>query len=315
LRIFPLYYGALALVFVVYPLVASPSGAFREIAGRQGWLWLYSSNVRIYLTEKWGFFEGECHLNHFWSLAVEEHFYLVWPLAVFLLGRRPLMALCGACAVTAVAWRALLVQGGHSFLCAYTFTPCRMDALAIGAFLALAARGPAGLAGMRTPALALGALCGVTLLGLFFVRGGLLIEDPWMQTGGYTLLAAFFAAVLVVTVTASPSGLVGWFGHSALLRFFGKYSYGLYVWHGLALPFLQGYLTPRMTDLLGSPFLVVVVQTAVSIAITLAVALLSWHLYEKQFLKLKRFFEYRRAESPDSSREPLLAGSGSGRVE
>jgi peptidoglycan/LPS O-acetylase OafA/YrhL len=100
---------------------------------------------------------------------------------------------------------------------------------------------------------------------------------------------------------------VGWFGHSAFLRFFGKYSYGLYVWHGLALPFLQGYLTPRMTDLLGSPLLVVVVQTAVSIAITLAVALLSWHLYEKQFLKLKRFFEYRRPRQEQAPEDRAVA--------
>src|SRR5262249_25896126 len=159
--------------------------------------------------------------------------------AAFLLGRRPLMALCAACAATAVVWRAALTHDGHGFPCAYVFTPCRMDSVAVGALVALAARGPGGLAPLRGPAVAPARTCGAALVGLFVARGGLLIEDPWMLTGGYTLLAVFFASVLVVTVTAPPSGLLGRLGRQRLLRFFGKYSYGLYVWHGLALPLLQ----------------------------------------------------------------------------
>jgi peptidoglycan/LPS O-acetylase OafA/YrhL len=296
LRIFPLYYGVLALVFLAYPLYdAAPSDAYREISGRQGWLWAYASNIQMSLTGTFDFWAGNWHFNHFWSLAVEEHFYLVWPFVVFLLGRRQLMAVCLACVATAFVWRGVLTNGHHSFLCAYTFTPCRMDALAIGAYLALAARGPTGLSGLRRPALLLSRLTGAGLLVLFIGLRGLKIEDPWMQTGGYTLLAIFFAALLVLAVTAPRGSLLGRLGRRRFLRFFGKYSYGLYVWHGVALLLLQQLPTADLVESLGWPLPAVVLHTGLSIGITVAMALLSWHLWEKQFLRLKRFFEYRRS--------------------
>jgi peptidoglycan/LPS O-acetylase OafA/YrhL len=115
-----------------------------------------------------------------------------------------------------------------------------------------------------------------------------------VQTIGYTLLAVFFGAVLVRAIVAQPTGLWGRVCNAQVLRFFGKYSYGLYVFHGLLLPWVETkWLMAWLTRHLPSFYLAWVVHLLLLTLASLAAALVSWHLYEKHFLKLKRFFEYR----------------------
>src|SRR5690349_16228621 len=86
LRIFPLYYGILVLVFLVAPLIAVLRGPTLDyLVDRQAWAWLYAVNIYIAREGDWAF----SYLDHLWSLAVEEHFYLVWPFVVGLLAWRP----------------------------------------------------------------------------------------------------------------------------------------------------------------------------------------------------------------------------------
>ena len=74
LRIFPLYYGVLALVFFVAPLIPLFQGPTLDyLVDRQAWAWLYAVNIYIAIQGDWSF----SYLEHFWSLAVEEHFYFV----------------------------------------------------------------------------------------------------------------------------------------------------------------------------------------------------------------------------------------------
>ena len=68
--------------------------------------------------------------------------------------------------------------------------------------------------------------------------------DPWNRTVGYTLLAAFFGSLLVMAVTDGPDRALGRFFRGRVLRFLGKYSYGLYVYHFLLLPTFRR-LVPR----------------------------------------------------------------------
>ena len=76
----------LALVFFVAPLIPLLRGPTLDyLVDRQGWAWLYAVNIYIARQGEWSF----SYLDHFWSLSIEEHFYLVWPLVVFVLARRP----------------------------------------------------------------------------------------------------------------------------------------------------------------------------------------------------------------------------------
>jgi len=79
LRIFPLYHGVLFLLFFVFPLFPSvyPTG-LEESARHQAWVWPYGVNLFIALRGWWAL----PYISHFWSLAIEEHFYLLWPLVV-----------------------------------------------------------------------------------------------------------------------------------------------------------------------------------------------------------------------------------------
>src|SRR6516164_5005605 len=86
LRIFPLYCGVLALVFFVGPVIPLLQASTLDyLLERQAWAWLYAVNIHVAKHGEWSF----SYLNHFWSLSVEEQFYLFWPLVVFLLARRP----------------------------------------------------------------------------------------------------------------------------------------------------------------------------------------------------------------------------------
>src|SRR5262249_7856054 len=148
LRIFPLYYGVLLALFVVAPLIFSAAGLwprvtqmlgkyasdYEVIRANQAWLWLYAVNLGSGV--EWSFLAG------FWSLAVEEHFYLVWPFVVWWLRSPRLIAACVGCAVLALVIRVVLWRAGWAgelrFL--YEFTLCRMDGLALGALLAVLSR-------------------------------------------------------------------------------------------------------------------------------------------------------------------------------
>jgi peptidoglycan/LPS O-acetylase OafA/YrhL len=139
LRIFPLYYGVLALVFFIAPLIPLLRGPMLNyLVDRQSWAWLYAVNIYIAKQGDWSF----SYLEHFWSLAIEEHFYLFWPLVVFLLATRPrtLIAVSLGTALCAMLARLTGSLMGLSWWTTYVLTPFRLDGLALGAFLAVTAR-------------------------------------------------------------------------------------------------------------------------------------------------------------------------------
>src|SRR5258708_14308594 len=143
LRIFPLYYGVLAVVFFGVSLIPALRGS--EIAGlreHQAWAWLYGINVYLSIQGGWVL----SYIDHFWSLAVEEHFYFVWPLRVCLLGARPRLLMRKALGLSAVslAARGTASLSGTSTVATTVLTPFQLDALCLGGFFAVWLRQPRG---------------------------------------------------------------------------------------------------------------------------------------------------------------------------
>jgi len=292
LRIFPLYYGVLALVFLVAPLIPLLQGATLDsLLDRQAWAWLYGINIYLAGHEEWSF----SYLNHFWSLAVEEHFYLFWPFVVLLLARRPraLIAVSLAISLGAMSARVIGILLGLSWWTTVVLTPFKLDGLALGAFLAVMARQPGGLDWLvrALPRIAtmIGGLVVVTFVWTVLVsRQGLDVVGSIRAA----LLQILLACVLVGVLIAPKQSMVSRVFRSRLMVFLGTYSYGLYVYHH----FISYYLTSNRTELelaqwLGSHALAVALQATLGILISVALAYLSYELFEKRFLSLKRRFE------------------------
>lgn len=291
LRIFPLYYGVLIVIYGIAPLAGWLQGrasALDETA--PGWLWTYTTNISMALSGDPNVKRDWLNLNHFWSLAVEEHFYLLWPAVVHACSRRRVLAIAAALIVTAPLLRLGLSYG--SSLAPYVITPCRVDSLALGALLAALVRGPLGIAPWIKPARAVLALSVASLAAILIVRGTFVFWDRGVLTAGYSLLASTFGALVVLTVAAREGSLLSRTFSLSPLRSLGKYSYGIYVFHYLLLAaFDRVFATKRLADALGSFELGLAAHVALCCAASIAIAFASWHLYEKHFIKLKRYFE------------------------
>jgi peptidoglycan/LPS O-acetylase OafA/YrhL len=300
LRIFPLYYGVLALVFLLAPLIPLLRGSTLDyLVNRQAWAWLYSVNIYIAKHGEWSF----SYLDHFWSLAIEEHFYLFWPLVVFLLAGWP-RALITVSLVTSLGAMLARMIGSLmelSWWTTYTLTPFRLDGLALGAFLAVTARQPGGRERLAR-ALPLGVAVVGGLLAVTFVwtrlvsREGLELVLPVRAS----LILALLACLLVWALIAPKRSTTSRFFCSRSMVFLGTYSYGLYVYHH----FISYYLTANRTDLelarwLGSHGAAVTLQALLGASASLALAYLSYELFEKRFLRLKRLFEKAKEPAPE----------------
>jgi peptidoglycan/LPS O-acetylase OafA/YrhL len=283
LRIFPLYYMLLAVLWLPGRLVPDAP------ACATAWpYWLYLSNW----TQPWGWHSDAC-VGPTWSLAVEEQFYLLWPLLVARRAPSTVLKLCIAVALGGVAWRLGALALAMPAEAIYTATPSRIDALAIGGVLAAWQRLDAGVGTWHTRAhrwLALAA-------GLFAAGGWLTGGYPRLgvanQAFGYTLLAACAGLVLASAVgldRAQAGGALAGLLRARPLRALGTWSYGLYLLH------------KPLDKLVGRPLLVASGFDASASAtaalgyllacslLSLAVAMLCWRFVERPFLALKARF-------------------------
>lgn len=284
LRIFPLYYAALLAFFVVWPFFGTAPPKLTQ--DHSAWLWLYVSNWTLPLGL------GGRSMPHFWSLAVEEQFYLIWP---FLLHHRsPIQALrlCLGLALLGIGLRIGLLALAVSPEIVYMITPSQFDALALGGALAAVLKLPGALPRLverRSSLLASAAL--VALAGLVITHG--YPRTSFIgQTLGYALLATVFTLGIAAALGGDCSRQSCWTAwlRAAPLRAVGKYSYAMYVFH------------KPIHDFIGKPILqymhhlgfATTQSAAISLAylglgtlVTLAAGALSYHLFEKHFLVLK----------------------------
>jgi peptidoglycan/LPS O-acetylase OafA/YrhL len=300
LRIFPLYYGVLLLGFVFLPALSSLAATwYSEARAEQGWLWFYGANVLQSLRGQWclGWF------NHFWSLAVEEHYYLLWPMVVYFLNRRHALVACGALfglsVISRIAWSAF---GGND-VAPEVFTLFRLDAIVLGSAIALLIRGPIGLRGLLRPA-HLGLAVSLPVVALVSISGRRIFTLP------ETFWAILFGSAIVLVLAARQGDWVERAGQSKVLRFFGKYSYGMYVFQSLLIPALAGLITaPGLAAACGSDLVGQFVYCALMFVATTGMAVLSWHAYEKHFLKLKSRFESHSKHPSRTVSSPLEASA------
>lgn len=296
LRVFPLYYAVLALILLILPVLLGQGRALYPLVRswtieRQEWPWYvgYVSNFLFVARDSF----GPPALDVTWSLAIEEQYYLAWAIAVCFLTPRRAAWLCGGVIVISPLVRLVSGLSGASWLQVYLATPCRMDGIAAGSLLAALLRLPECrperlLRVARIVATA--AACGLILLypGKFLYG-----MKAVGLVAGFSLTSLLFAAVMLLLLFA-PAGdrAAGVFG-GRWLGFFGKYSYAIYLTHMPVRDIMRRLLftDAQLSGLHGLSLLGrQVLYFVIGIGGPVALACLSWHLYEKQWLKLKRHF-------------------------
>jgi peptidoglycan/LPS O-acetylase OafA/YrhL len=286
LRIFPLYYAYLAFIFLIYYPIAyghsdlAAQEKIRAVSENRVWFFLYLSNVKQVMS---GAFFG-ANAGHLWSLAIEEQYYLFWPLVIRWTSPKALSALCGGMFLFAFLTRIYLYSKDVPPDSIYVFTLCRLDSLAVGSYLAVRSVTKQEIFPAKlwtfTPFYA-----GMVIVGLFLF-GPRPETSPVVYTIGLSIIALFFGSL--VGANSSPHAS---FFNRPILRFFGKYSYALYMFH----PLVRSVVYKAMGEpkvFLQSQLPWQFVFMAVCFGLSVLLALLSWRLLEKPILGLKRHVNY-----------------------
>jgi peptidoglycan/LPS O-acetylase OafA/YrhL len=299
LRIGPVYFAFVFFTLQVSPWLWPDTDLARmgrdAMAGRsEAWYWLFLQNI---------LFAREGNLGHpnlavTWSLGIEEQFYLLWPFVVLLANRRRLMWACAALVVIAPVIRTTLVLGGAEPVVPYVLPFCRMDALAAGAWVALAVRSPVEMQPrLRTWARLVLPAAAAVVFGLWYLedpRDHEAWNEPATQSVGYTALALLFAALLALSVMAPVGSRLSRALGTPPLRMFGRYSYALYLVHVPVRRFIRDEYFPvaSFPTWLDSPLPGQLLFYVVATAPALALAWASWHVLEAPILRLRRFVPF-----------------------
>ena len=287
LRIFPLYYLVLVVLFVVVPVLGLGwlDPELVELQRAQVWVWFYLTNYYLAFQETFSL----PYVSHFWSLSVEEQFYLAWPLVILILSRRSAMRMCFILGLSALVIRVWYATTAPNLLASFLSTPCRLDALCVGAWFALSLRERTPLRSTRA------VLCfAVSAAGILALSSWHVVHpatDSWVLPSRTTLLAVFLGLFIYLTVVKVLPPAVGTALRMTWLTWLGKYSYGLYVFHGMvAYAFERHSPGPFLMQMVGIHALAATLQIAVGAMLSIGIAVTSYELYESRFLALKRRF-------------------------
>ena len=222
---------------------------------------------------------------HFWSLAIEEHFYLFIPLLFSLMRWRSALLTVLFLSAASAIWRAIefkyhIVQPILPWTSPQFRTENRLDGLMNGAILALLLHKPKireWFTKVLSPAVWVGLIC-ITVVALI-----LLESQPWRRT----ICAAIIPLIIAHTVLR-PATLVGRFLELLPMRWIGRLSYSLYLWQQL-------FLIPNFMDLAPEP-LGLLQKSLLSVIPATACAVASYYLIEKPMIRIG----HRLAKSPDA---------------
>lgn len=302
-RIFPLYFSFLFAYFCIMLPLAHHFGQGEEFTSAgQSWYWLYLQNWRS------GAGHDVLWLSHFWSLAVEEQFYLVWPFLVFLLSRRAVGYCSALTIVGCLLLRVMFVRHHAPPEVIHRFTVFRIDSLAMGGLVAVLVE-----CGIPHPRIQYPALSCVLLMGIALYR--IPLHSVEMLTVGFTGVAIASAYLVFYAVTSSGSSdAFCCVLRNGLLRRLGKYSYGIYVLH---LPIVRWLAIERDAILNLTHYQPDTLAYRVIIWLTIAIgcvasygaALLSWYLVEERFVRLKAKFGYDTSKAKSVQEQLQFVGS------
>jgi len=290
IRILPIFYLVVAILLLLTPIL------------HYQWRWLQltfliyignffaTSDLSLYIIPSANHPHARVFISHFWSLFVEEQFYLLWPLIVWKVRHRERLLWIASvlCAFSLLARTIVVytVQGTVAEHWTNHTLPFRLDTILMGAVLALVLRGRNADRWQRSCRWML--LAGMSIVAVIFLLPGT-VGEPLTRSLGVTFVAIASAGLVGSTlrVNSLPYRFFGLWP----LRYFGRYSYGFFILHIL---FFEAWIQLRL--LLGrklhSPNLGGILMNLIAFATVFLVAKLSYDVFEIRFLKWKRHLQY-----------------------
>jgi peptidoglycan/LPS O-acetylase OafA/YrhL len=288
LRIFPLYYLVLFLVLFLLPLF----GQYFNTATDHNELSQYAVYFITYTQNFLIGFRGEYlevgYLNHFWTLAIEEHFYLIWPFIIFFIKSKKNILRCTIFLIISISvFRIFSVLYGADQLLIKMSTFYRLDTLLIGSFLGILTEDMRLRWLDKTSSKKIVSLFSLLVIVIFLI--GSLGHYQFSQTFTYSLLAIFSAMMLLIIYYRSSS--LNFLANKHLV-YLGKLSYGCYVYHYPIILLLKNRLDVLFSKFFPNLFFTHLFRDIVLLILTIVISHFSFKLFEKRFLKLKKKFKY-----------------------
>ncbi len=283
LRIFPLYYAYVGLLLILTS----------EMATYFGWFALYLNNILMFRTGDSSIVPGASIL---WTLAIEEPFYLAWPLVLLLTPRRHLPLVMATCVIVGLVSRTYFRFGlGYSVGVSMVFPTSNLDSLVMGSCLAFAR-----LHGKNQDRLTryihvggLLGICFIILQCLLWNFADIRLEDSFPGKLNFVVSDFFASLFFIFAIDAATRQKTGWIGtilRNRVIIYVGRISYGIYVLHMFAGQLVwRGAARFGFTD--SERDLVLFLPCVVA---SIIAASISWALFESPINNLKRLFPYPR---------------------
>jgi peptidoglycan/LPS O-acetylase OafA/YrhL len=293
LRIAPLYYLFLIIWFYVLPLLLGESitPVRDQLPG-----FLYVQNI-------WTTFNiHQSAPGHFWSLAIEEHFYLAWPMVVYFMPFRKLPQVIGITIGSVIIINYAMVCLGYD---THDFTLTRVDQILMGALLCTWEAGRV-VRRRRSKYGKLEILLLIPLLVLIYaISAQVVIIREILK---YTIIGAIFLVLIAYVLTIERSSPLNKILTNAPMQYFGRISYGIYVWHPLVLILMFRFFVTTIIE----------VDLILAMLFTIIISHISYFYFEVMFLKMKSSVELmlisRSVFSHDQSRPKRRRRTNGGMV-
>ncbi|MEZ5405649.1 MAG: acyltransferase [Verrucomicrobiia bacterium] len=270
LRILPAYYVAIALGVIL---------GFPQVQGSLIWPLTFLTNFWISLRGEW-----PPMVSHFWSIAVQEQFYLLWPCIILIVSRTYLWATMIGFVLSALIFRVICITWEIPLITRWVLPFGCLDSLVIGAMISYAKQTWQPIRYhfwiKSKGAIAVAIICIATA---HFLRGG----DP--ETPLIAVKETLEALALACFLAHAVEGFSGWFGKclsNPILVSMGRMSYGIYLYHVLILAGLKPFLTPLLSGLPQYEW----IQALILCFATWSVAALSWYGLENPISQLRKYF-------------------------
>jgi peptidoglycan/LPS O-acetylase OafA/YrhL len=258
LRIFPIFYLIAIALLALTPIIGA-----QWKTGHLAYL-IYGQNFASLIDPSLDTPGPLISLDHLWSLAVEEQFYLIWPFVIWSMRPRTALKVCIALVLVAPVIRYFVPV-------AVAYRVVRFDGFAMGAAVAIAVKSGAVIKQWKYLA-----ACITLLVSVMFLSGTVSPVTRGIVAIGITASGLTFSGLLV---SAISGGYISRLLSVHWLRLLGRYSYGLYIYH---LLWIKAFMLFAPVGMLKQAM-----WLAGTVAINLTAAILSYHFLEMPFLRLK----------------------------